>query len=217
MFLVLLVLHLFQLVLYYWVLPPLTWTQFFAVLDGNTFHRTHIPIEQIATNMQLAVIAAEDQLFARHNGIDVDSIKKAIIHNKKGKHIRGASTISQQVAKNAFLWQQRSWFRKGLEVYYTFVMEQFYGKQRILEMYLNITEMGPGIFGIEAAAKHYFRKSSSKLNTREAALLAACLPNPKRYNPASPNAHMKKKADWIVSQMKYLKTRPNTKQLLYGK
>src|SRR4029078_6116591 len=127
-------------------------------------------------------IASEDQLFADHEGFDWKSIKKTMRYNaRKPGRIRGASTISQQVAKNVFLWQGKSWFRKGLEVYFTFMIEVFWGKKRILEVYLNVIEMGDGIFGIEAAAQSYFGKPANTLSRQEAAMIAACLPSPKRY------------------------------------
>lgn len=210
-------LHIAQIVLFKWIQPPLTLTQFDAVLDGHTFKRDLTSLTDISLHLQLAVISAEDQLFAQHHGLDIESIKKAINHNEREKTVRGASTISQQTAKNVFLWQGRSWIRKGLEVYYTFLIEKLYGKKRILELYLNVAEMGPGIFGAEAAAQHYFGKSATQLSKKEAARIAACLPNPKKYSPKKPSRHIQKKARWILTQMAYLKTRPNTKQLLYGK
>ena len=210
-----LVLHICQIALFKWVNPPITLTQWSSVLDGYTFQRDTTDISQISPNLQLAVIAAEDQLFAQHNGFDMNGIKKAFEHNTAGKPLRGASTISQQTAKNVFLWQGRTWLRKGLEVYFTFVIEKLYGKERILSLYLNEAEMGPGIFGAEAAAHAYFNKSAANLTPREAALIAACLPNPKKYNPARPSSHIQRKARWILSQMNYLKTRPNTRDLLF--
>ncbi|MBN2341754.1 MAG: monofunctional biosynthetic peptidoglycan transglycosylase [Deltaproteobacteria bacterium] len=214
---IVLILHIGQIALYKWVAPPITLTQWHAVLEGFSFEREHVSLNEISPHLQLAVISAEDQLFAQHNGFDLDSITKAIHHNQKGGSVRGASTISQQTAKNIFLWQGRSWLRKGLEVYYTFVMEKLYGKKRILELYLNEAEMGPGIFGAQAAARHYFDKSASDLNRRESALIASCLPNPKKYSPTHPQAHTQKKTRWVLSQMTYLGTRPNTRKLLYEK
>ena len=206
--------HIAQIALFNWVSPPLTLTQWSAVLEGHTFLQRTVALEEISPHLQLAVIASEDQLFAVHDGFDFESIKKAMAHNRSGKALRGASTISQQTAKNVFLWQQRSWFRKGMEMYYTFLMEKLYGKERILELYLNVAEMGPGIFGAEAAAQAYFGKSAAELSKTEAALIAACLPNPKKYSPVNPSPHIKRKARWILSQMNYLKTRPNTQRLL---
>ena len=150
--------------------------------------RDYVTDKSISYNAKLAVIASEDQLYADHSGFDWKSIKKAMKYNeKKPGRVRGASTISQQVAKNVFLWQGRSWIRKGLETYFTFMIELIWGKKRVLEMYLNVSEMGEGVFGVERAANIYFNKSASKLSRQEAALIAACLPNPKRYKvkPAS--------------------------------
>ena len=164
-FFILLISHLLYVVLLRFILPPITITQISSLIEGNGFKRNHVSMNEISKNAKLAVMASEDQLFPDHNGFDIKSIQKALDFNKKkkGKKIRGASTISQQVAKNVFLWQGRSWIRKGLEVYFTFLIELIWGKKRILEVYLNEAEMGKGIFGIEAAAKKYFKKSASKL------------------------------------------------------
>jgi len=151
--------HLFYLVVLKWIDPPVTITQLASLLNGNGLHRNYVGWYQIPASAKLAVIASEDQLFADHNGFDWKSIEKAISYNKKKPNrVRGASTISQQVAKNVFLWQGRSWLRKALEMYFTFMIELVWGKKRILEMYLNIAEMGKGVFGIEAAAEHNFKK-----------------------------------------------------------
>ena len=155
--------------------------------------------------MKLAVVASEDQVFPDHGGFDWKSIEKAMKYNqKKPNRIRGASTISQQVAKNVFLWQGRDWVRKGLEVYFTKMIEWIWGKQRILEVYLNVIEMGKGVFGAEAAAQAYFKKPASKLTRREAALIAACLPNPKKYSVKPVSPFVAAKAGWIVRQMNNL-------------
>jgi len=162
-----------------------------------------VPIEAISKNLQLAVICSEDQNFLAHNGFDMEAIEKAVKHNKKGKRIRGASSISQQTAKNVFLWPQRSWFRKGLEVYFTFLIELFWSKERIMEVYLNSIEMGNGIYGVEAASQFWFKKPAIKLNRNEAAAIAAILPNPLRYkaNPAS--NYIQGRKNWIVRQMNF--------------
>ena len=161
-------------------------------------------IEEIAPDMALAVVAAEDQKFFEHNGFDIESIKKALESNQKGNRIRGASTLSQQVAKNVFLWPSRTWIRKGLEAYFTVLIELFWNKKRILEIYLNVAETGQGIYGAEAAALVYFNKSAYKLNRYEAALIAGSLPNPGRFSPARPSAYLIKRRGWILSQMKNL-------------
>jgi monofunctional glycosyltransferase len=162
-----------------------------------------VSIENISTNLQLAVICGEDQHFLTHNGFDIKAIEKAIEHNKKGKKIRGASTISQQTAKNVFLWPQRSWFRKGLETYFTFLIELFWSKERIMEVYLNSIEMGHGIYGAEAASQYWFKKSAIKLNKNEAAVLAAILPNPLRYRANPATSYIQSRKNWIVNQMSY--------------
>ncbi len=168
----------------------------------------------MSPNIRLAVMASEDQLFPDHNGFDIKSIKKALETNKKSKRIRGASTISQQVAKNVFLWQGRSWFRKGLEVYFTFMIELFWSKERILEMYLNVAEMGKGIFGVEAAARSYFKKSASKLTRTESARIAACLPNPKKYKAEPVSPYVARRAAWILRQMNNLEGDEDVQKLL---
>ncbi len=159
------------------------------------------PIQKISKNMIMAVIASEDNLFMEHNGFSIKDIKKAINHNKKGKRVRGGSTISQQTAKNVFLWPQRSWVRKGFEVYFTVLIEFFWPKQRIMEVYLNIIETGNCIYGVETASQEYFNKSASKLTKTEAALIAVCLPNPRRYNPAYPSSYIIKRKNHIVNLM----------------
>lgn len=151
--------------------------------------------------MKLAVIASEDQLFLSHNGFDVESIRKAMEKNKRSRRVRGASTISQQVAKNVFLWQGRSWFRKGLEVYFTFMIEFVWGKKRILEVYLNVAETGRGLFGVEAAARKFFKKSASKLTKTESAMIAASLPNPRRYTVKPLSGYVASHYEHVVGQM----------------
>ncbi len=158
-------------------------------------------IDNISSNLQLAVICSEDQNFLNHNGFDMKAIEKAIAHNKEGRRVRGASTISQQTAKNVFLWPHRSWFRKGLEVYFTFMIELFWSKERIMEVYLNSIEMGNGIYGAEAAAQHWFKKPASKLTRNEAAAIAAVLPNPRTYRANPPTNYIARRKVWIVRQM----------------
>jgi monofunctional biosynthetic peptidoglycan transglycosylase len=197
-------LQLAYIVLLRWVDPPVTLTQVGNWLDGHGLKRDYVAGSKISSHLKLAVIASEDQLFAEHNGFDWGSIQKAMKHNQKKKRVRGASTISQQTAKNVFLWQGRSWVRKGLEVYFTFMIELLWSKERILEVYLNVIEMGPGTFGAEAAARRYYKKPASKLTRMEAARIAACLPNPKTYkvNPTSP--YITRRGNWIVGQMNNL-------------
>jgi monofunctional biosynthetic peptidoglycan transglycosylase len=168
----------------------------------------------MGANIKLAVLAGEDQLFPDHNGFDFKSIQKAMKHNQKSKSLRGASTISQQVAKNVFLWQHGGYFRKGLEVYFTFMIEHIWDKKRILEMYLNVAEMGKGVFGIEAAANYYFKKSAEKLTRREAAMIASCLPNPILFTIKPMSARISYRYPWIMRQMNNLQADPDIQTLL---
>ncbi|GGK14644.1 monofunctional biosynthetic peptidoglycan transglycosylase [Yeosuana aromativorans] len=160
-----------------------------------------VSIDKISKNLQLAVICSEDQNFLNHHGFDFKAIQKAMDNNQKGRRIKGASTISQQTAKNVFLWPQRSWFRKGLEVYFTFLIELIWSKERIMEVYLNSIEMGNGVYGAEAASKFWFKKSAIKLNRNEAAALAAILPNPLRYRANPATNYIEGRKNWIVRQM----------------
>lgn len=163
----------------------------------------------MSPNMPLAVVTSEDPKFFEHFGFDFEQIQHSLERNlEKGKKLRGASTITQQTAKNLFLWPKRSWIRKGIEVYFTIALETFWNKRRILEVYLNIIEMGDGIYGAEAAAQEYFNKSSAKLTKQEAALIAAVLPNPRRWSPAKPTAYIRKKQQRIVRYMKYVDMEP---------
>ncbi len=187
-----------------------------ALIKGQGLTRNYISFEEMGTTAKLAVISAEDQLFPDHHGFDLNAIEKAIAYNKQAGHkkIRGASTLSQQTAKNTFLWNGRDWFRKGLEVYHTFMIELIWGKKRILETYLNIAEMGKGIFGIEAASKFYFHKSAKELTRSEAAWIAAILPNPVKYSVEHPEATIIKRHQWILNQMNNLAEDPETLKLI---
>lgn len=160
-----------------------------------------VPIEEISRHLQLAVIASEDQNFEKHSGFDFEAIQEAMEDNRSGRKIRGASTISQQTAKNVFLWPSRTWFRKGMEAYFTFLIEMIWSKERILEVYLNSIEMGKGVYGAQAAAQHWFKKDAHQLGPYEAAAIAAVLPNPREYraNPAS--NFIQRRKNWIVRQM----------------
>ena len=210
---ILLIVFLIQLayiILLRFVLPPITVTQISSIIEGDGFNREHVSMSSISINAKLAVMASEDQLFPDHNGFDIKSITKALAYNKrKPGRVRGASTISQQVAKNVFLWQGRSWIRKGLEVYFTFMIELIWGKKRILEVYLNEAEMGKGIYGIEAASRKYFKHSASKLTRSEAAMIAACLPNPVRYTVKPMSRYVAKKYPWVMRQMSNLQGDPD--------
>jgi monofunctional biosynthetic peptidoglycan transglycosylase len=215
-FFFLLISHLAYIVLIRFVDPPITVTQVTSIIEGNGFKRKHLSSNEMSTAAKLAVIASEDQLFPDHNGFDIKGIERALAFNKKkkGKKIRGASTISQQVAKNVFLWQGRSWFRKGLEVYFTFMIELVWSKQRILEVYLNEAEMGKGIFGIEAAAKKYFKKPASRLTRTEAAMIAASLPNPVRYTVKPASTYVSRKYPWVLRQMNNLDGDPDVMAII---
>lgn len=168
---------------------------------GLGWSKKWVSLDQISVHYIKAVIASEDQKFLQHNGFDVEAIKKAMKHNKKSKKIRGGSTISQQTAKNAFLWQGRNWLRKSLEVYFTFLIEKIWGKKKIIEVYLNVAEMGKNIYGVEAASQKYFGKSAKDIGAREAALVAAALPSPRTYSVTSPGPYMRKRQAWILKQM----------------
>ena len=188
-----------------WINPPITLTQAGSLLQGNALHRDYISLDEMSPNIKLAVMASEDQLFPDHNGFDIKAIKKAMNYNKKhATKVRGASTISQQVAKNVFLWQGRSLFRKGLEVYFTFMIEKAWSKKRILEMYLNVAEMGKGIFGVQAASKAYFNKDAKNLTRAEAAMIAASLPNPKLYTVKPLSSYVGNRYNEIMRQMNNL-------------
>ncbi len=157
--------------------------------------------EELPDDLKLAVIAAEDQKFAEHWGFDFPAIRAALRHNLQGRSVRGASTLSQQVAKNLFLWSGRSWLRKGIEVWFTGLIELLWPKQRILEVYLNSAEWGDGVFGAEAAARHHFGKGAPYLSRQQASLLAAVLPNPRQWSASRPNSQVNRRAAWIRQQM----------------
>lgn len=160
--------------------------------------------DDISSQVKVAVIASEDQQFAMHTGFDLDAIGKAVKHNWKSKRIKGGSTISQQVAKNVFLWPARSYIRKFMEAYYTILIEAIWGKKRILEMYLNVAEMGDGIFGVEAAAKAYFKTSAKNLTPQQASLLAAILPNPRKFSATKPSSYIQAKSRRIRQFMRMI-------------
>jgi monofunctional glycosyltransferase len=198
-----------------WINPPITITQTVDLIRGYGLSRDYISYDQMGSNIKLAVIAAEDQLFPEHNGFDIKAIKKARKFNEKHPNrVRGASTISQQTAKNVFLWQGGGFFRKGLEVYFTFMTEAFWSKKRILQTYLNVAEMGPGIFGVQAAAKKYFNKDAKNLTRNEAAQIVACLPNPKKYFVKPQSRYVAFRAAFIVRQMNHLDGDPDISELL---
>lgn len=197
-------------IIYRFVPPPVTILMLQRVaeqkLDGEEARlRKHwVPIEKISPELVRAVIAAEDQNFEDHWGFDIEAIQKAYEHNQKSKRTKGGSTITQQVAKNVFLWPGRSYVRKGLEAYFTVLIEVFWSKKRIMEVYLNVIEMGDGIYGAETASKQFFGKSARDLRAGEAALIAAVLPNPRHWSPVRPNAYIQKRQYRIMRAMRYI-------------
>ena len=203
------------IILLKWIDPPVTLTQLGSWITGHGLKRDYVSRKEISPNARLAIIASEDQLFPDHNGFDFKSIEKAMKHNQKSKSLRGASTISQQVAKNVFLWQGRSWIRKGLEVYFTFMIELVWGKKRILQVYINVAEMGEGVFGIEAAAQKYFNKPALNLSRQEAAMIAACLPNPVKYKVKPASSYVLYRSGWIMRQMNNLDDDPDVREIVY--
>jgi len=185
--------------------PPITLTQVGSILQGNGLSRDHVSYDNMGANIKLAVIASEDQLFPDHDGFDLKAIKKAIKYNKRHPNkVRGGSTISQQVAKNVFLYQGGGFLRKGLEVFFTFSIEKAWTKRTILERYLNVAEMGQGVFGVQAAAKKYFNKDAKDLTMAEAAQIAAFLPSPKRLSKNPSGNYIAGRKNYIVRQMNNL-------------
>lgn len=182
--------------------PPVTWHMAERANQHQPFRRTTVPLNKVARSLPLAVIASEDQRFMVHNGFAWDAMREAVEKNKKGKRVKGASTISQQTAKNVFLWHGRNYFRKGLEAWFTVLIELIWTKERILEVYLNTAEMGRGIFGAEAAAQHCFSRSAAKLTAPQCALLTATLPNPIRYSCRKPGPYVQGRQQWVLRQMR---------------
>ncbi len=193
-----------------WIPPPTTAVilerRASALVHLRSYHVAHhwVGWNRISSQATVAVVAAEDQHFAEHHGFDLDSIQKALDDHERGRRLRGASTISQQVAKNVFLWSGRSFVRKGLEAYFTLLIELTWPKRRILEVYLNSVELGEGVFGVEAASQKFFHKPASRLRPDEAALLAAVLPNPLRFRVDRPSAYVEERRGWILDQMSQL-------------
>lgn len=176
------------------------------ITSGESIKLKHhwVSIDEMSKDMPLAVMSSEDQRFLMHHGFDFDAIQQAAKENREGKRKRGASTISQQTAKNVFLWPGRTWLRKGLETYFTFLIEALWSKQRIMEVYLNSIEMGNGIYGAEAVAQEHFGCKASQLTRKQCALIAATLPNPRKFNSAAPSPYMKKRQRRIVKEMNYI-------------
>lgn len=196
-------------VLYRWVPVPLTPLMLIRCAEQKAqdkplrIDKQWRAIEHISPHLQLAVVCCEDQHFLEHRGFDVEAIKKALKHNEKSQRKRGASTISQQVAKNVFLWNGRTWIRKGFETYFTFLIETLWSKERIMEVYLNVIELGDGIYGAEAASQHYFDKPASQLSRRQAASLAVLLPNPLHYTITTESAYIQRRINWTLQQMTF--------------
>jgi len=197
-------------VVFKWV--PIPYTPLMAIralenkLEGKDAVLSHdwVPLEEISPNLQKAVIASEDGNFLNHHGFDFQAMQKAFKNNQKGKRIKGGSTISQQTAKNVFLWQGRSYLRKGLEAYFTVLIELIWGKERIMEVYLNSIEMGKGVYGAEEASKHWYRKSAVNLTKREAAGIAAILPNPLKYKATNSSSYIERRKDKILRNMRHV-------------
>lgn len=209
------VLQFVYIILVKWINPPITITQLVSVLSGDGLKRDYVSYGEMGPNIKLAVIASEDQLFPDHDGFDIRAIKKAMKYNEKHPaKTRGASTISQQTAKNIFLWQHGGFFRKGLEVYFTFMIETLWSKERILENYLNVAEMGRGIFGVQAASRAYFNKNAKDLTRPEAAMIAACLPNPKLYTVKPLSRYVANRYNSILKQMNNLTGDPDIDALV---
>ena len=181
--------------------PPITLLMVTRLFEGEGLHVRWRGLTRISPDLVDAVIAAEDARFCEHNGFDLEAIQEAMEDNADGGRVRGGSTISQQTAKNVFLWPGRSWIRKGLEAGYTVLIETFWTKRRIVEVYLNVAEMGPGVYGAEAAARHWFGKSASELTRSEAAHLAAILPNPREYRAAGSGPYVRRRARAIQGNM----------------
>lgn len=196
-------------ILYRWVPVPLTPLMMIRCVEqmnegkSMTLNHDWVSLDEISPKLQLAVVCSEDQNYLKHYGFDWGAIEKAMKSNDSGKKIRGGSTISQQTAKNVFLWQGRSYIRKGFEAYFTLLIETFWSKERIMEVYLNSIEMGNGIYGAEAAAQYWFKKSAAKLNKDESSAIAAILPNPLKYVANPPSAYISKRKTWVKQQMSF--------------
>ena len=199
--LVLALLPVLMLLLLRWVPPPASALMAQRKLAGSAIDYRWVSLDEIAPAAVVAVVAAEDQKFADHRGFDREAIQEALDDRDRGKRLRGASTITQQLAKNLFLWPGRSWVRKGLEAGWTASMEVAWPKRRIVELYLNVVEFGDGVFGVESASQRYFGKPAKRLTSSEAALLAAVLPNPYRLRAAAPSAYVRQRQQWILRQM----------------
>ncbi len=203
------ILSITSVVVYKWVLVPITPLMVIRCIEqkseGKEIMMKHdwVSLQKISPQLQLAVVCSEDQNYLKHSGFDFGAIQKALKENERGKRVRGGSTITQQTAKNVFLWQGRSYLRKGLEAWFTLLIEFFWNKERIMEVYLNSIEMGNGIYGAEAASQFWFKKSASNLSKDEAAAIAAILPSPLNYKANPANNYIQKRKVWVKQQMNY--------------
>jgi len=203
-------LSIFSVVVFKWVPVPFTPLMIIRVIENKVdgkdavFSHDWESLDNISPNLQKAVIASEDGNFLKHNGFDFDAMQKAFKNNNKGKKLKGGSTISQQTAKNVFLWQGRSYVRKGLEAYFTVLIELIWGKERIMEVYLNSIEMGDGVYGAQAASKHWYSKDASNLSPREAAGIAAILPSPRKFKASNSSSYINRRKDKITRVMRYV-------------
>ena len=201
---------LFLVILFKWVPVPFTPLMVTRALEQKfaekemTCSHTWVPLEEISTNMQKAVIASEDGTFLSHYGFDFKAMQKAFRNNERGRRLKGGSTISQQTAKNVFLWQGRSYLRRGLEAYFTVLIEIVWGKERIMEVYLNSIEMGEGVYGVEAASEYWYKTKADNLTKMEAAGIAAILPNPRKYKASNSSAYIQKRKGKIVKTMRQI-------------
>ncbi len=196
-----------SVIFFRWVPVPVTPLMLIRCIEQKAsgkemkLNKDWVSIDKIAPDLQLAVVCSEDQNFIKHSGFDFQAIEKAMDYNETHKKTRGASTISQQTAKNVFLWPGRSFIRKGFEVYFTFLIETFWSKERIMEVYLNVIEMGDGVYGAQAASKKFFKKDAKYLSKSEAASIAAVLPNPIKFNAGKPSGYVVKRKNWVMNQM----------------
>jgi monofunctional biosynthetic peptidoglycan transglycosylase len=203
-------LSILSVIIFKWVPIPFTPLMVTRIiefkLEGEDAIYSHkwVPLEDISPNLQKAVIASEDGNFLKHNGFDFEAMQKAFKNNNKGKRLKGGSTISQQTAKNIFLWQGRSYIRKGLEAYFTVLIELIWGKERIMEVYLNSIEMGNGVYGAQEAARHWYSKTATNLTPREAAGIAAILPNPRKFNASNSSSYINRRKDKIMRVMRHV-------------
>lgn len=209
------ILSITSVVVYKWVLVPITPLMVIRCIEqkseGKEIMMKHnwVSLQKISPQLQLAVVCSEDQNYLKHSGFDFGAIQKALKENERGKRVRGGSTITQQTAKNVFLWQGRSYLRKGLEAWFTLLIEFFWNKERIMEVYLNSIEMGNGIYGAEAASQFWFKKSASNLSKDEAAAIAAILPSPLNYKANPANNYIQKRKVWVKQQMNYWSNKLN--------